>query len=125
MALLRNVSKVAACAHMPFIGSIGSKFFLKIQWKTWSAIKTTLTVQNTSNGTHSVIRRDSRYIGLTMATCFRWGLSINVMKYKITLIGKTFALIAIITIIVELDDAIDYMIQEKYDMAVKVDLEVK
>ena len=29
VALLRNISKVSAAAHMPFIGSVGPKFFLK------------------------------------------------------------------------------------------------
>nr|EKP8926045.1 type VI secretion system contractile sheath large subunit [Cronobacter sakazakii] len=29
MALLRNISKVSAAAHMPFIGAVGPKFFLK------------------------------------------------------------------------------------------------
>ncbi|MCZ7837236.1 type VI secretion system contractile sheath domain-containing protein, partial [Atlantibacter hermannii] len=29
VALMRNISKVSAAAHMPFIGSAGPKFFLK------------------------------------------------------------------------------------------------
>ncbi len=29
IALLRNISRVSAASHMPFIGSVGPKFFLK------------------------------------------------------------------------------------------------
>ena len=39
IALLRNISKVSAAAHMPFIGSAGPKFFLKDSMEEVAAIK--------------------------------------------------------------------------------------
>lgn len=39
VALLRNISKVSAAAHMPFIGSAGPKFFLKESMEDVAAIK--------------------------------------------------------------------------------------
>jgi len=39
VALLRNISKVSAAAHMPFIGSAGTKFFLKDSMEEVAAIK--------------------------------------------------------------------------------------
>ncbi len=39
VALLRNISKVSAAAHMPFIGSVGPKFFLKDSMEEVAAIK--------------------------------------------------------------------------------------
>lgn len=39
VALLRNISKVSAAAHMPFIGSAGPKFFLKESMEEVAAIK--------------------------------------------------------------------------------------
>ena len=39
VALLRNISKVSAAAHMPFIGSAGPKFFLKDSMHEVAAIK--------------------------------------------------------------------------------------
>ncbi|EJL81144.1 hypothetical protein PMI17_05017 [Pantoea sp. GM01] len=39
VALLRNLSKVAASAHMPFIGSVGPQFFLKDSMEEVAAIK--------------------------------------------------------------------------------------
>lgn len=38
IALLRNISKVSAAAHMPFIGSAGPKFFLKESMEDVAAI---------------------------------------------------------------------------------------
>lgn len=39
VALLRNISKVSATAHMPFIGSAGPKFFLKGSMEEVATIK--------------------------------------------------------------------------------------
>jgi len=39
VALLRNISKVSAAAHMPFIGSAGPEFFLKKSMEEVAAIK--------------------------------------------------------------------------------------
>ncbi|EAX1656868.1 type VI secretion system contractile sheath large subunit, partial [Salmonella enterica] len=39
VALLRNISKVSAAAHMPFIGSVGPKFFHKSSMEEVAAIK--------------------------------------------------------------------------------------
>ncbi|MCE1412412.1 type VI secretion system contractile sheath large subunit, partial [Enterobacter hormaechei] len=39
VALPRNISKVSAAAHMPFIGSVGPKFFLKDSMEEVAAIK--------------------------------------------------------------------------------------
>ena len=39
VALMRNISKVSAAAHMPFIGSAGPKFFLKNSMEEVAAIK--------------------------------------------------------------------------------------
>jgi predicted component of type VI protein secretion system len=39
VALLRNISKVSAAAHMPFIGSAGPTFFLKESMEDVAAIK--------------------------------------------------------------------------------------
>ena len=39
VALMRNISKVSAAAHMPFIGSAGPKFFLKESMEEVAAIK--------------------------------------------------------------------------------------
>lgn len=39
VALMRNISKVSAAAHMPFIGSAGPKFFLKDTMEEVAAIK--------------------------------------------------------------------------------------
>ena len=39
VALMRNISKVSAAAHMPFIGSAGPKFFLKDSMEEVAAIK--------------------------------------------------------------------------------------
>nr|WP_172822648.1 type VI secretion system baseplate subunit TssF [Escherichia coli] len=39
IALLRNISRVSAASHMPFIGSVGPKFFLKNSMEEVAAIK--------------------------------------------------------------------------------------
>ena len=55
IALLRNISKVSAAAHMPFVGSVGPKFFGK---------ETILIVQSIPNGIVTVIQ----------TTLVMWGL---------------------------------------------------
>jgi len=69
IALLRNISKVAAAAHMPFIGSVGSAFFGKKSMEDVVAIqdiggyldRADYLKWMTFRGTE-----DARYIGLTM-----------------------------------------------------------
>ena len=39
MALLRNISRVSASAHMPFIGSVGASFFGKESMEEVAAIQ--------------------------------------------------------------------------------------
>jgi type VI secretion system protein ImpC len=39
VALMRNISKVSAAAHMPFIGSAGPAFFMKSSMEEVAAIK--------------------------------------------------------------------------------------
>ncbi len=39
VALLRNISRVSAAAHMPFIGAVGPAFFLKETMEEVAAIK--------------------------------------------------------------------------------------
>jgi type VI secretion system protein ImpC len=59
IALLRNISRVAAASHMPFIGAVGPAFFLKTQWRKSPRLRTsatTLIVPNTLNGRHSATR---------------------------------------------------------------------
>lgn len=69
MALLRNISKVAASAHMPFIGSAGPAFFLKESMEEVAAIK---DIGNYFDRAEYIKWKsfrdtdDSRYIGLTM-----------------------------------------------------------
>lgn len=69
MALLRNISKVAASAHMPFIGSAGPAFFLKETMEEVAAIK---DIGNYFDRAEYIKWKsfrdtdDSRYIGLTM-----------------------------------------------------------
>ncbi len=53
VALLRNISRVSAAAHMPFIGAVGPAFFLKETMEEVAAIKdiaTTSIVRNISAG---------------------------------------------------------------------------
>ena len=69
IALLRNISKVAAAAHMPFIGSVGPAFFLKNSKEDVAAIK---DIGNYFDRAEYIKWKsfrdtdDSRYIGLTM-----------------------------------------------------------
>ncbi|MBA0039008.1 type VI secretion system contractile sheath large subunit [Pantoea sp. BIGb0393] len=69
VALLRNLSKVAASAHMPFIGSVGPQFFLKDSMEEVAAIK---DIGNYFDRAEYIKWKsfrdtdDSRYIGLTM-----------------------------------------------------------
>jgi type VI secretion system protein ImpC len=69
IALLRNISKVAAAAHMPFIGSVGPAFFGKESMEEVAAIK---DIGNYFDRAEYIKWKafrdsdDSRYIGLTM-----------------------------------------------------------
>ncbi|WP_133522773.1 type VI secretion system contractile sheath large subunit [Buttiauxella sp. JUb87] len=69
VALLRNISKVSAAAHMPFIGSVGPAFFLKNSMEEVAAIK---DIGNYFDRAEYIKWKsfrdsdDSRYIGLTM-----------------------------------------------------------
>lgn len=69
IALLRNISKVAAAAHMSFIGSVGPAFFLKNSMEDVAAIK---DIGNYFDRAEYIKWKsfrdtdDSRYIGLTM-----------------------------------------------------------
>lgn len=69
VALLRNISKVAASAHMPFIGSAGPAFFLKETMEEVAAIK---DIGNYFDRAEYIKWKafretdDARYIGLTM-----------------------------------------------------------
>ncbi|WP_459175891.1 type VI secretion system contractile sheath large subunit [Ewingella americana] len=69
IALLRNISKVSAAAHMPFVGSVGPKFFLKESMEEVAAIK---DIGNYFDRAEYIKWKsfrdsdDSRYIGLTM-----------------------------------------------------------
>ncbi|WP_439412902.1 type VI secretion system contractile sheath large subunit [Enterobacter ludwigii] len=69
IALLRNISKVAAAAHMPFIGSVGPAFFLKNTIEEVAAIKDVTNYFDRAEYIKWKSFResdDSRYIGLTM-----------------------------------------------------------
>ncbi|MFU0919522.1 type VI secretion system contractile sheath large subunit [Kluyvera sichuanensis] len=69
VALLRNISKVSAAAHMPFIGSAGPAFFLKDSMEDVAAIK---DIGNYFDRAEYIKWKsfretdDSRYIGLVM-----------------------------------------------------------
>lgn len=69
VALLRNISKVAASAHMPFIGTVGPKFFMKESMEEVAAIK---DIGNYFDRAEYIKWKafrdtdDARYIGLTM-----------------------------------------------------------
>jgi type VI secretion system protein ImpC len=69
IALLRNISKVSAAAHMPFIGSVGPAFFGKQTMEEVAAIK---DIGNYFDRAEYIKWKsfrdsdDSRYIGLTM-----------------------------------------------------------
>ncbi|MBJ9294376.1 type VI secretion system contractile sheath large subunit [Citrobacter werkmanii] len=69
VALLRNISKVSAAAHMPFIGSVGPKFFLKESMEEVAAIKDIANYFDRAEYIKWKAFRDtddSRYIGMTM-----------------------------------------------------------
>lgn len=69
IALLRNISKVAAAAHMPFVGSVGPAFFGKETMEEVSAIKDIANYFDRAEYTKWKSFRetdDSRYVGLTM-----------------------------------------------------------
>ncbi|WP_431221843.1 type VI secretion system contractile sheath large subunit [Serratia sp. L9] len=69
IALLRNISKVSASAHMPFIGSVGPAFFGKSSMEEVAAIK---DIGNYFDRAEYIKWKsfrdtdDARYIGLTM-----------------------------------------------------------
>ncbi|MGL6020222.1 MAG: type VI secretion system contractile sheath large subunit [Gibbsiella quercinecans] len=69
VALLRNIAKVSAAAHMPFIGAAGAKFFLKEDMEQVAAIK---DIGNYFDRAEYIKWKsfretdDSRYIGLVM-----------------------------------------------------------
>ncbi|MFJ3483684.1 type VI secretion system contractile sheath large subunit [Pseudomonas sp. NPDC090202] len=69
IALLRNISKVAAAAHMPFVGAVGPEFFGKKTMEEVAAIK---DIGNYFDRAEYIKWKsfresdDSRYIGLTM-----------------------------------------------------------
>ncbi|HEN4996639.1 TPA: type VI secretion system contractile sheath large subunit [Klebsiella aerogenes] len=69
IALMRNISKVSAAAHMPFIGSAGPKFFLKNSMEEVAAIK---DIGNYFDRAEFIKWKsfresdDSRYMGLVM-----------------------------------------------------------
>lgn len=69
IALLRNISKVSAAAHMPFIGSVGPAFFGKETMEEVASIK---DIGNYFDRAEYIKWKsfretdDSRYIGLTM-----------------------------------------------------------
>ncbi|MBL7977083.1 MAG: type VI secretion system contractile sheath large subunit [Bacteroidetes Order II. Incertae sedis bacterium] len=67
--LLTNMSKVAASAHCPFLGSIGPKFFGKSSMEEWKKIPDLGAYMETSDYIKWNAFRatdDSRYVGLTM-----------------------------------------------------------
>ena len=69
IALLRNISKVSAAAHMPFIGSVGPAFFMKSTIDEVAAIKDVTNYFDRAEYIKWKSFRDSddsRYIGLTM-----------------------------------------------------------
>ncbi|MBS6909185.1 type VI secretion system contractile sheath large subunit [Klebsiella michiganensis] len=69
VALMRNISKVSAAAHMPFIGSAGPAFFLKENMEQVAAIK---DIGNYFDRAEYIKWKsfretdDSRYLGLVM-----------------------------------------------------------
>ena len=69
IALLRNISKVSAAAHMPFVGSVGPKFFGKETMEEVAAIKDIANYFDRAEYTKWNSFRDtddSRYVGLTL-----------------------------------------------------------
>ena len=70
VALLRNISRVSAAAHMPFIGAVGPAFFLKETMEEVAAIKGYRQLLR-SCGIYSLEgvsleTDDARYIGTVM-----------------------------------------------------------
>ncbi|OUG39122.1 EvpB/family type VI secretion protein, partial [Klebsiella michiganensis] len=69
VALMRNISKVSAAAHMPFIGSAGPAFFLKENMEQVAAIKDIGSYFDRAEYIKWKSFRetdDSRYLGLVM-----------------------------------------------------------
>ncbi|MFL9996520.1 type VI secretion system contractile sheath large subunit [Paraburkholderia sediminicola] len=69
ITLLRNISKVAAAAHMPFIGSVGPKFFGKETMEEVAAIQDIANYFDRAEFIKWKSFRDTddaRYVGLTM-----------------------------------------------------------
>ncbi len=67
MALLQQVSKVAAAAHCPFIGSVGPRFFGKKSMEEWRKIpdlKAHLSTNDYIKWKAFRETEDSRYVGL-------------------------------------------------------------
>lgn len=83
VALLRNISKVSAAAHMPFIGSAGPKCFLKSSMEEVAAIK---DIGNYFDRAEYIKWKsfretdDSRYIGLVMPRVVETQLTIDGQK---------------------------------------------
>ncbi len=68
VALLSDISKVAASAHAPFIGSVGPKFFGKESMEEWKKIPDLSAYMELTDFTKwNALRdsEDSRYLGLT------------------------------------------------------------
>jgi type VI secretion system protein ImpC len=68
VALLGSVSKVAASAHCPFIGSVGPQFFGKESMEDWKKIPDLSAYMEVADYTKwNALRdtEDSRYLGLT------------------------------------------------------------
>ena len=69
VALMRNIAKVSAAAHMPFIGSVGPAFFLKGNMEQVAAIK---DISNYFDRAEYIKWKsfrdtdDARYLGLVM-----------------------------------------------------------
>ncbi|KPN73503.1 type VI secretion system contractile sheath large subunit [Neisseria sp. 74A18] len=69
IALLRNISRVSASAHMPFIGSVGAEFFGKEHMEEVAAIQDIASYVDRAEYIKWKSFReseDSRYIGLTL-----------------------------------------------------------
>ncbi|WP_193014618.1 type VI secretion system contractile sheath large subunit [Proteus sp. FME41] len=69
IALLRNIAKISASAHMPFVGSVGPAFFGKDSMEEVAAIKDISNYFDRAEYIKWKSFRDSddaRYIGLTM-----------------------------------------------------------
>lgn len=102
MALLRNISKVSAAAHMPFIGAVGPKFFLKDSMEEVAAIK---DIGNYFDRAEYIKWKsfrdtdDARYIGLTLPRVLGrlsagGDISVGVMGNMTALAGEKLGLFA-------------------------------